>query len=366
LQNTSKVFGFSIERVVRLTKYGRFWTLVRSIYTRAKTLIFIILLLIILIIAYLLIPDIEGLLGNAHNLFVFILGVGVFILFFDGLWFVNYRKRVAFLAKMSHILPTQCPFCGKNFQVDRTDRKMLFGLPGARLDFSCESCGTHLVSDYPFHYWTFTKIDPVLNSTFAWLYQGERLSREDIRLIQNKKHAEKAKVKLRASGNPDLEYVWFDKPTARAITRLRTGPLEQIISGNMSALSELSADILRTPPEVNTSFFKQPSDLVLHKDENVLLYVAPVRLAAQRTNQGEHEFHTKDTGFFFVTNQRVGFRGRTYRTNLTIKAIDDLDHQSDKIVIRPQRRKTPDYYLDLDGELVYCVIIGLLNTNEIS
>ena len=338
----------------------------QTIYTRAKKFIFIVLLLIILIVAYSLTPGIEWLLGNAHNLFISILGVGVLILFVNGLWFVNYRRRVALLARMSQTLPTKCPFCGKEFQLERTDRKMLFGLPGARLDFSCESCDTHLASDYPFHYWTFTKIDPVLNSTFAWLYQGERLSREDIRLIQDKKHAEKAKVKLRASGNPDLEHVWFDKPTARAITRLRTGPLEQIISGNMSALSELSADILRTPPEVNTSFFKQPSDLVLHKKENVLLYVAPVRLAALRTNQGQNEFHTKDTGFFFITNQRVGFRGRTYRTDLAIKAVEDLDHQSDKIVIRSQRRKTPDYYLDLDGELVYCVIIGLLNTDEVS
>jgi hypothetical protein len=361
-----KVSGLSSERVNRLTKYGRFWTLVQSIYTRAKSYIFIILLLIILIIAYSLTPDIERLLGNAHSLFVVILDVGVFILLVDGLWFFNYRRRIAFLAKMSQTLPSNCPFCGKAFQLERTDRKMLFGLPGARFDFSCAFCGTHLVSDYPFHYWTFTKIDPVLNSTFAWLYQGERLSREDINLIKNKKHAERAKVKLRASGNPDLEHVWFDKPTARAITRLRTGPLEQIISGNMSALSDLSADILRTPPEVNTAFFKQPSDLDLHKKENVLLYVAPVRLAIQRTNQGENQFHIKDTGFFFITNQRVGFRGRTYRTNLTINAINDLDHQSDKIVIRSQRRKTPDYYLDLDGELVYCVILGLLNTNEVS
>ena len=338
----------------------------QTIYTRAKKFIFIVLLLIILIVAYSLTPGIEWLLGNAHNLFISILGVGVLILFVNGLWFVNYRRRVALLARMSQTLPTKCPFCGKEFQLERTDRKMLFGLPGARLDFSCESCDTHLASDYPFHYWTFTKIDPVLNSTFAWLYQGERLSREDIRLIQDKKHAEKAKVKLRASGNPDLEHVWFDKPTARAITRLRTGPLEKIISGNMSALSELSADILRTPPEVSTAFFKQPSDLVLHKEENVLLYVAPVRLAIQRTNQGENHFHTKDTGFFFITNQRVGFRGRTYRTNLTFNKIDNLDHQADKIVIRPQHRKTPDYYLDLDGELVYCVILGLLNENEVS
>ena len=350
----------------RLTKYGWLWTLVRTIYARAKTLIFIILLLIILVVAYSLTPDIERLLGNTHNLFVFVLDVGLLVLLVDGLWFVNYRRHTALLAKTSRTLPSNCPFCGKDFQVERTDRKLLLGFPGARFDFSCEFCGTHLVSDYPFHYWTFTKIDAVLNSTFAWLYQGERLSREDIDLILNKKHAERAKAKLRASGNPDLEHVWFDKPTARAITRLRTGPLEKIISGNMSALSELSADILRTPPEVSTAFFKQPSDLVLHKEENVLLYVAPVRLAIQRTNQGENHFHTKDTGFFFITNQRVGFRGRTYRTNLTFNKIDNLDHQADKIVIRPQHRKTPDYYLDLDGELVYCVILGLLNENEVS
>ncbi len=338
----------------------------RTIYTRAKSFIFIVLLLIILIIAYSLVPDIERLLGNTHNLFILILGVGAVILFVDGFWVFNYRRRVTFLAKMSQTLPSICPFCGKDFLLEKTDRKMWLGLPGARFDFSCESCGTHLVSDYPFQYWTFTKIDPVLNSTFAWLYQGERLSREDINLIQNKKHAERAKAKLRASGNPDLEHVWFDKPTTRAITRLRTGPLEKIISGNMSALSEMSADILRTPPEVNTAFFKQPSDLVLHKKENVLLYVAPVRLAIQRTNQGENHFHVKDTGFFFVSNQRVGFRGRTYHTNLTFDKIDNLDHQADKIVIRPQHRKTPDYYIDLDGELVYCVIIGLLNSDEVS
>ncbi|MGB7875468.1 MAG: hypothetical protein WBL25_13875, partial [Anaerolineales bacterium] len=185
------------------------------------------------------------------------------------------------------------------------------------------------------------------------------MNREDLNLILNKQHAETAKVKLRASGNPDLEHVWFDKPTARAVTRLRTGPLEEIISGNISALSELSPDILRTPPDVNTSFFKRPSDLVLRKKEKVILYVAPVRLAAQRTNQGENHFHIKDTGFFFVTDQRVGFRGRKYRTNHMIKAIDELDHETDKIVILPHRRKNPDYYLDLDGELVYCVLLGL-------
>lgn len=349
-----------------LTKYGRFWTLVRSIYTRAKALIFIILLLIISVIAYSLIPDIERLLGDTHSLFVFLLDVGVFILLFDGVWFVAYRRNLALIAKMSRTLPSNCPFCGKDFQVERTEHKLLFGLPATRFDFSCSFCGTHLVSDFPFHYWTFTKIDSVLNSTFAWLYQGERLSREDINLVLNKKHAERAKIKLRASGNPDLENVWFDKPTARAITRLRTGPLERIISGNMSALSEMSEDILRTPPEVNTAFFKQPSDLVLHKEENVLLYVAPVRLASKRTNQGENHFRTKDTGFFFISNQRIGFRGRTYRTNLAFNKIDNLDHQADKIVICAQHRKTPDYYLDLDGELVYCVIVGLLNTDEVS
>ena len=100
----SKESGLSNERVNRLTKYGRFWTLVQTIYTRAKSFIFIVLLLIILLVAYFLTPEIERLLGNAHNLFISILGVGVLILLIDGFWFVNYRKRVTLLTKMSQTL----------------------------------------------------------------------------------------------------------------------------------------------------------------------------------------------------------------------------------------------------------------------
>lgn len=308
----------------------------------------------------------QQLVGNAHRLFTYMMGVGLFILLVDGIWLVVYRRHLALLEKTSQSLPGNCPFCSRIFHAEQTDRNLLLGFPGARFELSCSYCGTHLVSDYPFRHWTFIKIDSVLNSTFAWLYQGEKLSSEDLNLVLNKQHAEIARVKLRASGNPDLEHVWFDKPTARAISRLRTGPLGEIISGNMSALSELSPDILRTPPDVNTAFFKRPSDLILRKKEKVILYIAPVRLATQNNAQGENHIHIKDTGFFFVTDQRVGFRGRKHRTNFPIKTIDDLEHQTDRITILPHRRKNPDHYLDLDGELVYCVLIGLINTHEVS
>jgi len=360
------VFGSYIERVDELTKYGWLWSLVYSFYTRAKFLFFSIPSLIILIVAYSLISSFKRLQISAHSLFILAFGVGVLILLIDGFWLAVYRQHLAIIEETSRTLSNKCPFCGGKFSSEKTDRKLLLGFPGARFELSCSFCNTHLVSDYPFYYWTFTKIDEVLNSTFAWLYLGEKLNRDDLSLILKKQHAETAKAKLRASGNPDLEHVWFDKPTARAISRLRTGPLEKIISGNMSALSEFNSNILRTPPEVNTAFFKQPSDLVLRKKESVILYVAPVRLAAQRTNHGENYFHTRDTGFFYVTNQRVGFRGRKCRTDLKINTIDDLDHKADRIAVRPRRRKTPDYYLDLDGELVYCVLIGLLNRNDVS
>jgi hypothetical protein len=241
----------------------------------------------------------------------------------------------------------------------------LFGFPAARFNISCSFCSTQLVLDYPYKEWIFTQVDTVLNSTFAWLYQGEKLSRKDLDLVLNRQHTENAKVKLRASGNSDLVHIWFDKPTARTITKLRTGPLEKIVSGDMTALSELNSEILYTVPDVNTYFFKQPGDLTLRKRENVILTVTPVRLAIRRNEQSEDHFYTKDTGFFFITNQRVGFRGKTHRTSLTIDNIDDLGHQADKVVIRSHHRKTPDYYLDLDGELVYCVIKGLLRTNEV-
>ena len=349
-----------------MTNYGWFWSLVHSLYTRAKFLVFSIPLLIILIVAYFLTPGFNQVSVSVHGIFAFIMGVGIFVLCMDGVWLVIYRRHLVLLDKTSRSLPDKCPFCGKDFHAKKTDRNLLFGFPGAQFDLSCSFCNTRLVSDYPFRYWVFTNVDTVLNSTFAWLYQGERLSREDLNLVLNKQHAESARAKLRASGNPDLERVWFDKPTARAITRLRTGPLQKLVSGNMSALSEVGPDILRTPPDVNTAFFKQPSDLVLRKKEKVILYVAPIRLATQRTNHGDKDFQTKDVGFFFITNQRVGFRGRKYRTNLSIKAIDDLDHEADQIAIRSHRRKTPDFYLDLDGELVYCVLLGLINTDEVS
>jgi hypothetical protein len=238
------------------------------------------------------------------------------------------------------------------------------GFPAARFNISCSFCSTQLVLEYPYHYWVFTKVDTVLNSTFAWLYQGEKLSHADLNLILNRQHTENAKVKLRASGNSDLVHIWFDKPTARTITKMRTGPLEKIISGDMSALTELNSDILYTVPDVNTSFFKDPGDLTLRKRENVILTVAPVRLATQRSNQSQEKFYVKDTGSFVITNQRIGFLGETYRTSFAIDKIDDLDHQSDKVVIRSNHRKTPDYFLDLDGELVYCVIKGLIKGNN--
>jgi hypothetical protein len=359
-------FDSSIERLSRLTNYGWLWTLVQSFYKRSKLFILIVLPIITLVVAFFLTPSFDGLVANAYSLFAFTLGIGLLMLLIDGIWIVVYRQHVALLDKTSKTLPSNCPFCGRDFQVEKTNHKLLFGFPGARFEISCSFCGTQLVSEYPFQYWVFTKVDTKLNSTFAWLYQGEKLSREDLNLVLNRQHTENAKVKLRASGNYDLIHIWFDKPTARTITKLRTGPLEKIVSGDMTALSELSPDVLYTIPEVNTSFFQQPGELVLRKRENVILCVAPVRLAAQQADQGNDEFDTKDTGFFFITNQRVGFRGTTHRTNLTIDTIDDLGHQANKIVIRSHHRKNPDYYLDLDGELVYCVIKGLLSTNEVS
>ena len=323
-------------------------------------------LLFILIIAFLLMPGFRQSLNSARGWFGLLLVLGISILSTDAVWFFFYRQHRAQIDRVKETLPSHCPFCGREFHIESEERKLLFGFPAARFNIVCSFCSTHLVLNYPYNDWVFTQVDTVLNSTFAWLYQGEKLSHDDLRLVLNRQHTEKAKVKLRASGNADLVHIWFDKPTARTITKLRTGPLEKIVAGDMSALTELSEDILYTVPEVNISFFEDPENLVLHKRESVILTVAPVRLAVQRTHQSEDHFYTKDTGFFFITNQRVGFRGKTYRTNCTIDKIDDLDHQADKIVVRSQHRKTPDYYLDLDGELVYCVIKGLLKVNEVS
>ena len=361
---TRRSFGSSAERVFRLTKYGWIWPLIQSYYKRARLFIFIILPLIILITAYLLIPGFKQLFESTHGLFVLVMDIGIGILLVNAAWFAAHRQHETLLEKTKKTLPSNCPFCGRDFHIETTDRRLWFGFPGARFNISCSFCSTQLVLDYPYSYWTFTQVDTVLNSTFAWLYQGENLTREDLDLILNRQHTENAKVKLRASGNSDLVHIWFDKPTARTITKLRTGPLEKIVSGDMSALSELSSDILYTIPDVNTAFFEQPGELVLRKKESVILTVMPVRLAVRRTEESDDHFYTKDTGFFFVTNQRVGFRGKKHRTNLVIDTIDDLGHQADKIVIRSQHRKTPDYYLDLDGELVYCVIKGLLKKEE--
>jgi len=365
LEKILGVYNSSVESVNRLTKYGWIWTLVKRFYTRAKLFILIILPIIILIIAYLLIPEFKQLLANAYGWFVLILGIGILIMLINIAWFVVYRHHIALLEVTTDTLPTNCPFCGREFHVERAERTLLFGFPAAHFNISCSFCSTQLVSDYPFTNWVFTQVDTVLNSTFAWLYQGEKMSREDLELVLKRQHTENAKVKLRASGNADLIHIWFDKPTARTITKLRTGPLEKIVSGDMTALTELNSDILYTVPDVNTYFFKQPGDLVLRKRENVILTVTPVRLASRRNEQSDDHFYTKDTGFFFITNQRVGFRGKTHRSSLTIDNIDDLGHQADKVVIRSHHRKTPDYYLDLDGELVYCVIKGLLRTNEV-
>jgi hypothetical protein len=353
-------------RVNQLKSYNKIWTRILSFNTRSRILILIILPLVILFVAYFLFPGFRQFLLSARGWFAILLALGILILSLDGIWFILYRRHVMLQDKMSKTLPAHCPFCGRDFQIEKEEHSLPMGLPVARFNISCSFCSTKLVLEYPYQFWVFTKVDTVLNSTFAWLYQGERLSREDLNLILKRQHTENAKVKLRASGNSDLVHIWFDKPTARTITKLRTGPLEKIISGDMTALTELNEDILYTVPDVTTSFFEEPSDLTLRKRESVILTVSPVRLAIQRTNQSEEQFYTKDTGSFFITNQRIGFLGKTYRTNITIDKIDDLNHQSDKIMIRSNHRKTPDYFLDLDGELVYCVIKGLLKENEVS
>lgn len=356
----------SLVRVNRLKTTNRLWARVQSFNRRSRLIFSAILLSIILLLAFLLFPGFRGLLFSVRGWSVILLGIGIIILVVDGMWFLVYRRHVSLQDKVSKTLPTNCPFCGREFKIEKEDHVLSLGFPAARFNISCSFCSTQLITEYPYNHWVFTKVDTVLNSTFAWLYQGEKLSREDLSLVLNRQHTENAKVKLRASGNADLVHIWFDKPTARTITKLRTGPLEKIISGDMSALTELNSDILYTVPDVNTSFFKDPGDMTLRKKESVILTVSPVRLAVQRSNQGEGYFHVKDTGSFIITNQRVGFLGGTYRTSFTIDKIDDLDHQSDKVVIRSNHRKTPDYFLDLDGELVYCVIKGLIKGNDIS
>ena len=353
-------------RVNRLKTSNKIWTRILSSDTRSRLFYSGLLLSLIFILAYILFPGFRELLVSIRGWSMLLLFIGVFILVLDALWFLVYRRHVALQNKVSKALPTHCPFCGREFKIEKEEHMLSFGLPAARFDISCSFCSTQLVLEYPYQYWVFTKVDTVLNSTFAWLYQGEKLTREDLNLVLNRQHTENAKVKLRASGNADLVHIWFDKPTARTITKMRTGPLEKIISGDISALNELNSDILYAVPDVNTSFFKDPGDLTLRKRESVILTVSPVRLAAQRSNQSEEQFYVKDTGSFVITNQRVGFLGETYRTSFTIEKIDDLDHQSDKVVIRSNHRKTPDYFLDLDGELVYCVIKGLIKGNEIS
>ncbi len=277
--------------------------------------------------------------------FCFTFLAGLLVVIGDGIWYLRFRRAAAELGRYTGgFVISQCLACSGRLSLaeDRTTR---FGIPQVKRTVICGKCASRLEGQSP-GAWRW-QLDEKANIEMAWLYNGDILTDQELQGVAAGRHTSKALAKI-------AEREEWRRQQARAAA------LMAITGGDLATLAGLEDKLVEAPAGVQV--MRMPpvaTHLELHKDEICLLVVRPASLAEQRTKNNLPYAKTVDNGGeFVVTNRRYGYVGAGKSVQQKLDVITAMDVTREAITISRSNRKSPEYFMGLDGPLAAAVLRG--------
>jgi len=308
-------------------------------YARCSTFI------ILIILCNFLLSFIFGATRTTHlgcNIYVAIQLLGFYPLIITVIWIIAFYYLKRMIEKENPIgLISRCPVCIEKFEEIRTEEKTKLGLPSATYNYLCENCNTRIASKYPYKKWKVEKAGEGINQEFKWLYEGEILTKEEISIIAGGGHTEKAIQKLRV----------------RALMIISEGHLDEIQNFEDDWITSGRSDvsyIIRDFNQFQIQLLPDPS-------ERLFIVVENVDLGIYSTKENQPYIRLVDQGILFLTDKRIGFRSPRKKTDWLYNNINYFAPYDRQIGLRLINRKTPDYFVEVDGKLIEAIYEGIKN-----
>lgn len=275
----------------------------------------------------------------------------------NGYWLFKYVPAARAVKRYANgFVITTCPVCAGALQLDEKVTTRL-GIPTASRKVQCNKCAS-LIEEVRRNAWRW-EIDESLNSEMKWLYSGELLTDDDLKQIALGKRTQNAIRKISERDErrrrEELERLERERKATRATT------LALISGGDMNALAAMEERLIEAPAKVMTARGAAIyTRLELGKDEVCILVMQPVSLGESRTKDGRPFVATADTaGELVVTNKRYAFVGPSKTMQQKLSAIETMEHQKGTLAVKRSNKKTPDYFMGVDAELVEAVLKGI-------
>lgn len=275
----------------------------------------------------------------------------------NGYWLFKYVPAARAVKRYANgFVITTCPVCAGALQLDEKVTTRL-GIPVASRKVRCNKCAS-LIEETTLNAWRW-EVDESFNPEMKWLYSGEVLTDDDLKQIAFGKHTQNAVRKISERDERRRREEREQLERERKATRAAT--LALIRSGDMNALVAMEERLIEVPPKVMTARGAAIyTRLELGKDEVCILVMQPVSLGESRTKDGRPFVSTVDTaGELVVTNKRYAFVGPSKTMQQKLSVIESMEHQKETLAVRRSTKKTPDYFMGVDAELVEAVLNGI-------
>jgi hypothetical protein len=258
------------------------------------------------------------------------------------MWTLIFFHRKKTIERTQNNPPIQiCPACQNALDkiINITNSKVL--LPNADAVYSCEVCNTKIHSNFPFQKWYFDEIGIGNNPDIKWLYSQEFVSKPELIGISKGKHTEEA------------------------IRKLRNRSFSRISKGDFNELHNIKREWL-APSDSNKYFFSDFPQNYSYLDKpssRLLLVIHDVNLGRISTKENKPYLKVVESGTFYMTIGKFGLFGKSKSYENNYRHLSNLKTGDKKIEVWLSGRKLPDYYLNLDEELVKAVFEGIKNEN---
>lgn len=268
--------------------------------------------------------------GNC--LFFLSASLGFLILLVNGIWLYQFNSRTSRIHKIKISAPHKCPACGADIKLSETPKTSGLGLPQSDLAMDCPACLLHLDNRSPYTHWLVTVRKPDNNPEFAFLYNGERLTDQEIHEVSQGRH------------------------TAKAYDKLRSRSLSRIAAGQWEELRNMTAPMLRADPSTRVDLF--PGKVECRPGEQALVAFSIVQLFEQRTHENMPVWVPLTRGCLTLTTQRILFDGWGKDFEKRLLDIEAFQMVDGDLLIRRKGKKRPEKFVGLDTMLAISILEG--------
>ncbi len=277
--------------------------------------------------------------------FCFTFFAGLMVVIGDGIWYLRFRRAVAELGRYAGgFVISECPACSGALTLIE-DKGYRFGIPQVKRAVTCGKCASRLEgqSAGAWHW----QVDEKANAEMAWLYHGETLTDQELHGVAAGGHTSKALAKIA-------------EREERRRQEARAAALMAITGGDMAVLARLEDRLVEAP--AGTQVIRGASTytrLDLQRGEVCLLVMRPATLGERSTKNNVPYVRVIDSGGeFVVTDRRYGYVGAGKSVQQKLDVITAMDVTREAITVARSNRKTPEYFMGLDGPLAAAVLRG--------